>query len=77
MFTTVIPMSNGFYNPEMRPNVVRMIDGHNERIAALEWKRKTAERIIAECTEQLDYERKELAEYERALAVIDGREVAE
>lgn len=61
-----------FYNPEMRPNVVRMIDGHRERIAALEWKRKQAERIIAECTEQLDYETKELAQYERALAVIDG-----
>jgi hypothetical protein len=63
---------SGFYNPEMRPNVVRMIDGHNERIANLEHKRKQAERIIAECTEQINYERKELAQYERALAVIDG-----
>jgi hypothetical protein len=69
--------ANGFYNPEMRPNVFRMIDGHNERIAALEWKRQQAERIIAECTEQIDYERKELALYERALAVIDGEKEAE
>jgi hypothetical protein len=69
-------MNNGFYNPEMRPNVVRMIDGHRERIAALEWKRKQAERIIAECDVDLAYERDELVQYEEALKIIDG-EVSE
>lgn len=65
-------MNHGFYNPEMRPNVVRMIDGHRERIANFEHKRKQAERIIAECDEAIAYERDELAQYEEALAVIDG-----
>jgi hypothetical protein len=68
---------NGFYNPEMRPNVVRMIDGYNERIANLEHKRKRSEGIVRECTEQLDYERKELAQWTECLAVIDGEKEAE
>lgn len=65
-------MSNGFYNPEMRPNVVRMIDGHRERIANLEWKRKRAEGILRECDEELADENAKLTEWTECLAIIDG-----